>query len=133
MATRARFDLKGMSEYLEQIQQAGVDIDAAAKRALEKGASILQAEMDSLVPVDSGNLKGNIVISGPFQDGNRNYVEVGAITDDTETAKYANVQEFGSPSKNIPAQPYIRPAIDRKKSAVMRAIRESLKAEGMVD
>ena len=75
----------------------------------------------------------NIVINGPFRDGNRNYVEVGVITDDAETAKYANVQEFGSPSKHIPAQPYIRPAIDRKKAAAMRAIRESLKAEGMVD
>lgn len=134
MATRARFDMKGMSDYLEAIQKAGLDIDAAAKRALEKGAAVLQAEMNGLAPVgETGNLKGSIVIDGPFQDGNLNYVEVGVIHADAKTAIYANVQEYGSPSKNIPAQSYIRLAVTRKKSAVMRAIRESLKAEGMTD
>ena len=54
MATRARFDLKGMAEYLEQIQKTGVDIDAAAQRALVKGAEIFYDEMVALAPVDSG-------------------------------------------------------------------------------
>jgi HK97 gp10 family phage protein len=133
MTTRARFDLRGMAEYLEQIQQAGLDIDAAAQRALGKGGAVLETEMERLVPKDERNLEAHINIDGPHQDGNFSYVEVGVINADEETAIYGNVQEYGSPSKNIKAQPYIRPSIDRKRSAVMKEIRESLKAEGMVD
>ena len=141
MTTRARLDVKGLGEYLENIQKAGLDIDAAAQRALSEGAGILHAEMDHLVPVgDSsegdkhpGNLRKNIVIVGPFQDGNVSYVEVGVVNADAETAIYGNVQEYGSPSKHIRPQSYIRAAVDNKAAAVKKAIRESLKAEGFVD
>jgi len=133
MTFKAKFDLKGMDEYLEQIQQAGLDIDAAAQRALEKGGSILEKEMERLVPKDERNLEANIEIDGPHQEGNFSYVEVGVVNADAEIVIYGNVQEYGSPSKNIKAQPYIRPSIDGKRNAVMKEIRESLKAEGMVD
>ena len=133
MTTYAKLDLKGFSEYLEAIVQAGVDIDAAAQRALEAGGAILETEMERLVPKDEHNLESNIVLVGPFQDGNFSYVEVGVVNADDETATYGNVQEYGSPSKNIKAQPYIRPSIDGKRSAVNREMRESLKSEGFVD
>ena len=132
MTFKAKFDLKGMDEYLEQIQQAGLDIDAAAQRALEKGGSILEKEMERLVPKDERNLEANIEIDGPHQEGNFSYVEVGVVNADAEIVIYGNVQEYGSPSKNIKAQPYIRPSIDGKRNAVMKEVRESLKAEGMV-
>lgn len=133
MVTRAYLNTKGLSEYLENINQAGMDIDAAAQRALQKGGVILETEMETLAPEDEGNLKSHINVDGPFQDGNYNYIEVGLVNADAETATYGNVQEYGSPSKNIPAQPYIRPAIDRKRAAVMREVRESLKSEGLAD
>lgn len=133
MTTKARFDLKGLDEYIESLQQAEVDIDAAVQRALKKGGEVLEKEMDQRVPVDSGNLKDHINIDGPHQEGNFSYVEVGVVNADEETAIYGNVQEYGSPSKNIRAQPYIRPAIDGRKNAVKNAIKESLKTEGFVD
>ena len=133
MPVRARFDMRGMAEYLEAIQQAGEDIDAAAQRALSKGGEVLLADMDSLVPVDEGDLKANLIVDGPHQDGNFSYVDVGLIDAPKEIAIYGTVQEYGSPSKHIKAQSYIRAAIHRVKSKVMRAIRESLKAEGMVE
>ena len=133
MTTYAKLELRGLEQYLEAIQQAGLDIDAAAQRALEKGGAILETEMERLVPKDEHNLEANIVLVGPFQDGNFSYVEVGVVNADDETAIYGNVQEYGSPSKNIRAQPYIRPSIDGKRSAVNKVIRESLKSEGFVD
>ena len=133
MTTRARLEVKGLDEYFEAIQKAGQDIDAAARRALDAGAEILHSEMDILVPKDTGNLQEHIVILGPFQDGNVSYVEVGVVNADAETATYGNVQEYGSPSKNIKPRSYIRAAVDHKKNAVRKAIRESLKAEGFVD
>jgi len=133
MTMRARFDLKGFDEYFEAIQKVGIDIDAAAQRALGAGAEVLHTEMDVLVPKDTGNLQDHIVIDGPFQDGNVSWVEVGVVNADAETAIYANVQEYRSPSKHIKPQSYIRAAVDRKAAAAKKAIRESLKSEGFVD
>lgn len=137
MVTQAKLTIKGIDEYIEALQQAEKDIDVAAQRALMKGAEILQNEMLKRVPIKSGNLYLHIQIKGPLREGNYNYVEVGVIHDinytDKETAIYGNVQEYGSPSKNIAARPYIRPAIDYKRAAAMRAIRESLKAEGLAE
>jgi len=133
MTTQAYLKLTGMEQYLEALQKAGADIDAAAQRALVAGGAILEAEMDALVPVETGNLKGQIVLDGPHQDGNYNFVLVGVVHADAETAIYGNVQEYGSPSKNIPAQSYIRAAVDRKAAAARKAIRESFKAEGLAD
>ena len=141
MTTRANWAMKGLDQYLEEIAQAGIDIDAAADRALIAGAEVLLPEMEHLVPVGSGaegdehpgNLKKHLVIEGPLREGNLHYVFVGVRGTDPETTTYGVVQELGSPSKHIKPQSYIRAAIDHKKSAVRKAIRESLKSEGFVE
>lgn len=141
MVTKATLNLKGLDEYLEELAKAGRDIDAASQRALMAGANVLLPEMLARVPVDRTSkkrkplprLKSMIRIAGPFQNVNFNFVRVGVIMPDKDTAIKANVQEYGAPSKNIPAQPYLRPAIDAKRRAVMRRIRASLKAEGLTD
>ena len=102
--TRGKLEMTGMAEYLETIAQAGLDIDAAAGRALMKGAVILRTEMKRLVPKDEHNLEAHIVIDGPHLYGNFTYVEVGVLHADKETGIYGNVQEFGSASKNIKPQ-----------------------------
>jgi len=141
MTTRAHWSMKGMEQYLEEIAQAGIDIDEAADRALMAGAAPLHSEMLQLVPIGDpaegdphpGNLKQHIVIEGPLRDGNVHYVRVGVVNADADTLEYGVVQELGSPSKHIRPQSYIRAAIDHKKSATRKAIRESLKSEGFVE
>lgn len=139
MTTQAYFTVRGLEEYMDTLLKAGRDIDAAAQRALEKGAPILQSEMQALVPIDEGNLLEHIQIDGPHQEGNYSYIEVGVIHKsgftDAETARYGNAQEYGwsSGGKFHPGRSYIRPAIDRKRALVLRTIRESLKAEGLAD
>ena len=135
MTTKARLELKGLDEYMDALQKAGKDIDAASQRALSKGANVLQPEMIDLAPEDEGNLKSHIVIDGPYQEGNLNFVLVGVVSADAETSRYGNAQEYGwsSGGKFHPGKPYIRPAIDRKRALVLRTIRESLKAEGLAD
>ncbi|MBI5951902.1 MAG: HK97 gp10 family phage protein [Chloroflexi bacterium] len=138
MTTQARFDTKGLSAYLEAIQKAGLDIDLAAADALMDGGEILQTEMRALVPIDEGDLMNHIQIKGPTREGNVTTIEVGVIHDlaftDADTAKKGNAQEYGwiSGGKFHKGKSYIRAAIEVKKSAVMKAIRESLKARGFV-
>lgn len=126
---KAKLDLKGFSEYLEAIQKAGRDIDAATDRALVRGGEVLLEGMKRRVPKDTHNLEEHLVIEGPVRDGNFHYVEVG-VSSDAETARYGNAQEFGSSS--MPAHPYVRPALDGERRKVNQAIKESLKSEGVI-
>lgn len=130
MATSGRLELSGLANYLEDLARAGQDVDAAVQRALPKGADQILPEMKTLVPKDTHNLEAHLSIEGPHREGNFSYVEIGIITADKETAIYGNVQEFGSSS--VAAQPYIRPSLKSKKAAAMRAMKESLKSEGLV-
>lgn len=129
MTVRASLTTKGLEEWLEALVQAGKDVDASADRALEAGAGVALDGMQKRVAVLTGNLQAHIQASAPQQDGNFHSVDVGLLRGvDAETARYGNVQEFGS--ANMPAHPYIRPAMDEDKRAILAAERESLKADG---
>ena len=128
MTTGWKLSTKGLEESLEALVALGRDIDDAAATALLAGCEVMQEEMKSLAPELTGNLKAHIQIDGPHQDGNYIFCEVGVIHKieftDADTARYANVQEYGSAS--TPAHPYIRPGIDRARNKANRAIRDSL-------
>lgn len=121
MGIRAKLTTKGFEEYLERIDRAGASVDAIAAKALAAGGKVLVDGMQSRVPEDTGNLKSKISMSDPRQDGNFVYIEVGLVEADAETARYGNVQEFGS--AKTPAQPYIRPTMDRDMGKARKAMR----------
>lgn len=123
MPIKTRLVTKGFDEYLERLKNAGKDIDSAVDAALVAGGDILAAGMHDRVAKDTGNLNEHIGATEPQQDGNMHYIEVGVLGADAETARYANVQEFGSSS--MPAHPYIRPTLDEdmsKARSVMRKV-----------
>jgi HK97 gp10 family phage protein len=134
MATSAKLTLKGLEEYLEKIAAAGKDVDEAAARAVLAGAEVFQEGMQRRAPERTGNLKNNIRIYGPEQDGNFVFCEVGLIHrrgwTDADTARYGNAQEYGTSS--MPAHPFIRPTLleDRKKA--QDAMKESLEESGIL-
>lgn len=139
MVTQAKLELKGLEEYLEKLAQAGSEVDPATEKAIMAGAEVFKEEMINRVPVGKspedphpGNLRNNIKIDGPHQDGNFHYAEIGVIhkkgfTDD-ETAIYGNVQEYGNATNQ--AQPYVRPGIDHGRSRAKKRVVETLKQEG---
>jgi HK97 gp10 family phage protein len=130
MAVRYAFKLSGLEEYLEKIQQAGVDIDEAVDRALVAGAGVILAGMKKRVPKRTGNLESHLTMTEPRRDGNVHYIDLGLLGADAKTARYGMVQEYGSTHDQ--AQPYIRSSFDMDKAAARRAERESLKQDGMI-
>ncbi len=131
MAVRGVLTTKGLEEWLEALVQAGKDVDASADHALEAGAEVALDGIQRRVPVLTGNLKEHLAAGAPQQDGNFHSVEVGLLKGtDAETARYGNVQEFGS--ANTPAQPYVRPAFDEDKKKILAAERESLQQDGIL-
>jgi HK97 gp10 family phage protein len=124
-------ETKGFAEYLEQISQAGQDVDIAADEALLEGGEVLLDGMQRRVPKDTHNLEEHLAIDGPHQDGNFHYILVGIDkTTDAETARYGNAQEYGTSS--MAAQPYIRPTMDTDMSKVRKAMRVVFERLGFI-
>ena len=128
MATRGRITTKGFEEYLENIAQAGLNVDQAADEILLAGAGVLEDGMHQRVAKDTHNLDEHIDVVGPQQDGNYHFIEIGVIKADAETARYGNAQEYGTSS--MPAQSYIRPTMAEDASKARKAMRE--RAKGLI-
>ncbi len=124
------FKLKGFDEYLQVIADAGASVDDAAENAVVAGADVLLDGMQRRVPKDTMNLHDHLKRTQPKREGNFISVQVGIIEADAETARYGNVQEFGSAT--MKAQPYIRPTLDGDKAKMRRAQRQSLEADGVL-
>jgi len=136
MTTKATLSLEGFSDYLETLAKAAVDIDQVAGECLEAGSAVLVNGMQSRAPF--AMLQQAVSKTQVYHDGNKVYLYVGVLRGtDAETARIANVWEFGgrdSPSSKNPgrkprpgivAHPFIRPALrnDAKKArAAMEAI-----------
>lgn len=123
MPIKTRLTTKGLEEYLEEIVRAGQDIDAAADEALPAGGEVLVQGMKARVAVDTHNLQNHIGMTKPQRDGDFHFIEVGLVGDvDANTARYGNVQEFGS--AHTPAHPYVRPALDTEIGKARARMRE---------
>lgn len=130
MPTRAKLTTKGLEKYLEALAQAGRDVDAAAARAVQAGADVALDGMKKRVPRDTGNLERNLEVA-TGRDGNMHWGEIGLLKGvDADTARYGNVQEFGS--STMTAQPYIRPTMAEDKGKIRAAMRESLEQDGVI-
>jgi len=134
MSVKTIFEVKGLEEWLENIANAGENIDDATEKAVMAGAKVAKDGMQRRVPKDTHNLEEHIKIKGPQRDGNFIFAEVGVIHDkaltDAETARYGNSQEFGTSS--MQAQPYIRPTMRSDKSKIRNAEKESLKEDAIL-
>lgn len=131
MTVRVIWKLNGMEKYLEALYEAGKDVEAAADRAVAAAGAVLLEGMKQRVPVLTGNLKSNLECSAPMRDGYVHYVEVGIKKDvDPETARYGNVQEYGS--AHTPPHSYIRATFDEDEKKARKAERESLKKDGVI-
>lgn len=126
MTVRGAFSLNGLEQYLEQLAQAGQDVDAIAQKALAEAAEEVKAEMVKLAPEDTGELRNEISVEGPYQEGNFSYVLVGVRNADKSKrlAIKATVQEYGSTKQA--AQSYVRPGIQRKKGTMRKALKNIL-------
>jgi len=131
MTVRVIWKLDGMDQYLEAIAKAGMDVDAAADRAVIAAGTVLLSGMQRRVHKLTGNLESNLECTAPQVNGNFHYVVVGIRQGaDANTVRYGNAQEYGS-IKN-PVNSYIRATFDEDGSKARAAERESLKREGFL-
>lgn len=89
---------------------AGGQRRQAQRDGLEAGAHIVETYAKILVPVDTGTLKGSIMVDEvtPLE---------ATIAPHTDYAEYV---EFGT--SRMAAQPYMRPALDEHEGEILQAI-----------
>ncbi len=77
------------------------NVNKDVEKAMKKVAKKIQAAIKSFAPVDTGKLKRSVAVRGVAR-GNKPRIEV-------KTTHYGQYVEFGT--RNMAAQPYIRPVV----------------------
>lgn len=131
MPVRGVFQLKGLDEFLEAIQQAGHDVDVVAAEAVEAGGEIFFNAVDANAKPfrDSGDMENTISRTEPQRDGNYTFVEV--AVDPAGEIPYETFVEYGTSS--MAAKGFFRAAIDHNRAKVRAAWRAIFKARGLAD
>lgn len=127
----ARFEMKGFKECREALQELTARVQKnVGKRALKPAAEVIRAEVASRAKVSSrpgnptrGSLKAapEVVVSKAGKSGPKMAVLVDDIA--------AVPKEFGLSTRDYPAEPFFRPAIDAKSDEAARVFGQALKAE----
>ena len=105
------------------------------RRATRKAAKPVQESAKSHVPVRTGQLRKGIVIRSAKRKRSSPIVGATVVTpkrmrlgiSDNDPYYYPTIVEFGAPSRNIPARPYMRPAIEENKTKVKDIYSSELK------
>lgn len=130
----------GLSRFQKRMRAIPRDVRAAVKPALVKGAGEIAANMRVLAPVDEGDLRDSITVTGPgkttppySQPGGSMVVaeNAAAVTAGNSEVRYPHLQEYGT--TRHPAHPFFWPgfrlgrkrAADRVKRAMAKACREN--------
>ncbi len=106
-----------------------------ARRSTRKAAKPVQDTARSLVPIRTGRLRKGILIRSAKRKRKSSIVGASVVTakrdklniDASEPYYYPTIVEYGAPSRNIPARPYLRPALDQNKEKVKSIYQSELK------
>ncbi|USK56574.1 HK97 gp10 family phage protein [Cytobacillus solani] len=134
------FDLQGMNQLLQQIQQMGRAVDTHVKeKALKEGGNFMKDKVKAFAPERTGKLKENIAVSDVIGD------EIAVGIDQQGDAFYAHILEFGRkagvakikrkgkkidyPYPAMAPKPFIGPAFENNKQAVQDIMGDVIKRE----
>lgn len=100
-----------MSRFQEEIEK----MKQRRERTIKQIAVFVEVEAKLRAPVSTGNLRRSITHE---TQSDKAYIGT--------NVEYAPYVEFGVASKNIPAQPYLRPAIEENRDKIRDMIREGM-------
>lgn len=120
---KSSFALKGLDQYLEDLAQAGADIDSVVTGVLNEAAPIARDRMETILRNTSEEWTGATaatLFSGPVeQDGNYIFFELGAHVDIDEAGFY---KEYGRGGQA--AEPFLRPALtELRRTGIKRMLK----------
>lgn len=124
----ASFNVTGVDELIQGMSLEAERIDRNGPAAAMAGAKVAIRAMEDTVPVRTGGLKGHIKAKGPFYDSvDGHHADVFPTGKDPNGERYETigaVQEYGR--SNMPAQPWMRPAVENNGDAIGAAVADTL-------
>lgn len=115
-------ELEGADDLLAALKKLGDRTTGLLlKQAAEKGAQIIADEAKVLAPKDEGDLSEGIKAEANRQQQGRSTFDVGF----GKAEWYGRLHELGT--DNIPAQPFLRPALETKAEEATEAIEDMLR------
>lgn len=113
---KGSFQLKGLDAFLEDIANAGEDVDQVVRDVLTDAAPIARDRMEAILRGTSEEWTGataQTLFAGPVeQDGNYIYFELGAHVAEDEAGIH---KEYGNSRQA--AEPFLRPALTELRRA----------------
>lgn len=124
----AAFNLQGIDEMMKALELEAERVERNGPEAAMAGGKAAIQAMEGTVPVRTGGLKGHIQAKGPFHDAvNGHYCDVYPTGKDKRGQRYETigfVQEYGR--SDMPAQPWMRPAVEANADAIGQAMADVL-------
>lgn len=124
----ASFNVQGIDELVEALEMEAERVDRNGPNAAMAGARVAIEAMEQTVPVRTGGLKGHIKAKGPMYNSvDGHHADVFPTGKDKHGERYETigfVQEYGR--SNMPAQPWMRPAVETKADAIGAAVADTL-------
>lgn len=118
------FNVSGLNEILARLNELGDRAEIIEKKALKKGAEIVQEAMKGNVnrsDRDSVHIQDDLKVSIKDENG----VKVAEIGPGKATAWRAKFLEFGT--TKMPAYPFVEKSLTENREQVMEAIARELK------
>ena len=103
-------EVEGLRDLRKALKTANVGFADLKAAGLEAAQPVLE-QSKTLVPVLSGALEQSLRAAGQARGA--------VVRAGFKSVPYAGVIHFGSPSRNIPARPYLYDALDRRQSEVV--------------
>ena len=137
MASSVTVKIEGLSELGARMKTLTSDVNnRIARAATAAGAVVIRNAAQQKVPVDSGNLKKNIIVKrlpkgeAPLTSEHIVTVRKGKLTSKQKgsglkDAYYGSFVEYGT--AKMPAQPFMRPAYDQNKEKAAEAIKDRIR------
>lgn len=122
---------KGLMDLMEDLAALDQDMDVVAAEALQAGAETALDLMLPKIHVEDGDLLDTFKVGKVKREGNVTVIDVGQLhgTPQREAIK-ANVFEYGSSSMR--ADPIVRPAMEKGKGKITKAMRKKLEERGLL-
>ncbi len=129
----ATFNVVGIDEAIKALDMAAEEMTRRAPAAAKAGGEVAAKAMADTAPVGStGQLSGSIVVKGPYTSAlDGSYCDVfpdGVRKDGERNAEVGFVNEYGR--SNMPARPWMRPAIERYADEIASAVTNVLTGGG---
>ena len=121
-------EIKGLKEIIDKLNTLPPKLENKVVRsAVRKGTNKLRDSARDKVAVDTENLKKSIVTMG-YRESGKIAFKVAVRRRKAKSAKspyYAHFVEFGT--SKMPAQPYMRPALDESEEEVLQTTVDDIK------